>query len=103
MTSIGTLVAFSVVSIGVIILRHTEPDLPRGFKVPGYPITPILALLGCLWIIKDLRAVTLIVFVVWMAAALTWYFAYARQHSRLGRGELAGIMASSSDDQGSQS
>jgi basic amino acid/polyamine antiporter, APA family len=104
MTSIGTLVAFSVVSVGVIILRQREPELPRGFKVPGYPITPILALLGCLWIVKDLRPVTLVVFVVWMAAALTWYFAYARHHSRLGRRELAGVAASpSAGDDGSRS
>ena len=47
MTSIGTLVAFLVVSIGVMVLRRTHPDLPRGFKVPGYPVTPILAILGC--------------------------------------------------------
>ena len=59
MTSIGTLVAFLVVSIGVIILRRTAPDLPRGFKVPGYPVTPILSILGCLWIIMDLRPVTI--------------------------------------------
>ena len=42
MTSIGTLVAFLVVSIGVMVLRRTHPELPRGFKVPGYPVTPIL-------------------------------------------------------------
>ena len=43
LTSMGTLVAFTVVSIGVIILRRTQPDLPRGFSVPGYPVTPILS------------------------------------------------------------
>ena len=43
MTSVGTLVAFLVVSIGVMVLRRRQPDLPRGFKVPGYPVTPILA------------------------------------------------------------
>ena len=59
MTSIGTLVAFLVVSIGVIMLRRTAPDLPRGFKVPGYPVTPILSIAGCIWIIQDLRAVTI--------------------------------------------
>ena len=46
MTSIGTLVAFLVVSIGVMVLRRTQPDLPRGFKVPGYPVTPILSIVG---------------------------------------------------------
>jgi amino acid transporter len=51
MTSIGTLVAFTVVSIGVMILRRTAPDLPRGFKVPLYPVTPLLSIAGALWII----------------------------------------------------
>ena len=46
MVSIGTLVAFIVVSVGVIILRVREPDLPRGFKVPLYPVTPVLSVPG---------------------------------------------------------
>ena len=48
MTSIGTLVAFLVVSVGVMVLRRTAPDLPRGFKVPGYPVTPLLSIVGLL-------------------------------------------------------
>jgi amino acid transporter len=83
MTSIGTLVAFLVVSIGVMVLRRTAPDLPRGFKVPGYPITPLLSIAGCIWIIQDLRVVTIVVFVVWASVALVWYFSYGIRHSRL--------------------
>ncbi len=83
MTSIGTLVAFMVVSVGVIVLRRTAPNLPRGFKVPGYPVTPVLAIIGCLWIILDLRFVTIAVFVVWAAVAIAWYFAYGIKHSKL--------------------
>jgi amino acid transporter len=83
MTSIGTLVAFLVVSIGVIVLRRTAPDLPRGFKVPGYPVVPVLSVLGCIWIIIDLDTVTIVAFVVWVAVALIWYFAYGIRHSRL--------------------
>jgi len=86
MTSIGTLVAFLVVSIGVIVLRRTAPDLPRGFKVPGYPVTPVLSVAGCIWIIQDLRAVTIFVFVGWAAVALVWYAFYGIHHSRLERG-----------------
>ena len=86
MTSIGTLVAFLVVSVGVMVLRRTAPDLPRGFKVPLYPLTPILSIIGCAWIIKDLRPVTIYVFLVWVAVALAWYFAYGKRHSRLGAG-----------------
>jgi len=85
MTSIGTLVAFVVVSVGVMVLRQTAPDLPRGFKVPGYPVTPILSILGCLWIISDLRFVTIAVFFGWAAVALLWYFTWGIKHSALGR------------------
>ena len=87
MTSIGTLVAFLIVSVGVIVLRRRAPDLPRGFKVPGYPVTPILSILGCFWIIKDLRAVTIYVFFAWAAVALLWYFFYGRHHSVLGKAQ----------------
>ena len=83
MTSIGTLVAFLVVSIGVIVLRRTAPDLPRGFRVPGYPVTPILSILGCLWIIIGLRSITITVFVIWVAVVLAWYFSYGIRHSHL--------------------
>jgi amino acid transporter len=89
MTSIGTLVAFLIVSIGVIVLRRRSPDLPRGFKVPGYPVTPVLSIAGCIWIIQDLRAVTIFVFFAWAGVALLWYFFYGRSHARLGRAEAA--------------
>ena len=92
MTSVGTLVAFAVVSIAVIILRRREPDLPRPFKVPGYPVTPILSVLGCLWIIKDLRVPTLVIFVIWVAIVLVWYFLYGMKHSHLGRHEHVGLI-----------
>ena len=90
MTSIGTLVAFLVVSIGVMVLRQTAPDLPRGFKVPLYPVVPILSIAGCFWIIKDLRAVTIYVFLIWASAALAWYFFYGIRHSALRREVAAG-------------
>ena len=90
MTSIGTLVAFLVVSVGVMVLRRTAPDLPRGFRVPLYPLTPILSIAGCIWIIQDLRAVTIYVFFAWATVALAWYFFYGRRHSELGRLETAG-------------
>ncbi|WP_028932834.1 amino acid permease [Pseudonocardia spinosispora] len=83
MTSIGTLVAFMVVSVGVIVLRRTAPDLPRGFRVPGYPVTPILSILGCLLIIVSLRPITIVASVIWTGAALVWYFAWGIRHSAL--------------------
>jgi len=92
MTSIGTLVAFLVVSIGVIVLRYSHPDLPRGFKVPFGPVIPLLSIAGCIWIIQDLRAVTIWVFLIWVAAALVWYFFYGLRHSHLGRHEHVGLI-----------
>lgn len=83
LTSIGTLFAFLVVSIGVMVLRRREPDLPRGFTVPGYPVTPILAIIGCGWIIKDLRPITLVAFAGWTCLVLVWYFSYGMRHSHL--------------------
>jgi amino acid transporter len=85
MTSIGTLVAFLIVSIGVMVLRQRQPDLPRGFKVPLYPIVPLASIAGCIWIISDLRAVTIYVFFGWSAVALLWYFFYGRHHATLGK------------------
>jgi APA family basic amino acid/polyamine antiporter len=93
MTSIGTLVAFIVVSIAVMVLRRTAPDLPRGFKVPLFPLTPILAIAGALWIVLDLRPVTIYVFLIWVAVAMVWYFFYGRHHSHLGRHEHVGLAA----------
>jgi basic amino acid/polyamine antiporter, APA family len=83
MTSIGMLVAFVVVSIGVIVPRRTAPNLPRGFRVPGYPITPILSVIGCLWIITSLETITVLAFGAWTVAALVFYFRYGRKHSLL--------------------
>ena len=85
MTSIGTLVAFLIVSIGVMVLRRTAPDLPRGFRVPFGPVIPILSICGCIWIISDLRAITIYVFFGWSAVALVWYFFYGRHHATLGK------------------
>jgi APA family basic amino acid/polyamine antiporter len=85
MTSIGTLVAFLIVSIGVMVLRQRSPELPRGFKVPLYPLVPIGSIAGCIWIIKDLRAVTIYVFLIWSSVALTFYYFYGRHHSALNR------------------
>ncbi len=94
MTSIGTLVAFLVVSVGVIILRRREPDLERGFKVPLYPVVPILSILGCIWIITQLRPITIWVFLIWTAVFLTFYFFYGRRHSRLEHPDAGGPAAS---------
>ncbi|MGP3991840.1 APC family permease [Streptomyces sp. 3N207] len=83
LTSLGTLVAFTIVSAGVMILRHTQPDLDRGFKVPGYPLTPILSIAFCLYLIYGLRLPTFAMFGAWLAGAALLYFGYSVKHSRL--------------------
>lgn len=83
MVSIGTLTAFVVVSVGVIVLRVREPDLPRGFKVPGYPVTPVLSVLACGYILVSLHWYTWIAFSGWIAVALIFYLVWGRHHSAL--------------------
>jgi APA family basic amino acid/polyamine antiporter len=89
LTSMGTLVAFAVVSMGVLILRRTQPDLPRGFKVPLYPVVPVLSVAFCLYLIFSLPGHTFLLFAIWLAVALVIYFTYSIRNSRLapGRGE----------------
>jgi APA family basic amino acid/polyamine antiporter len=84
--NIGTLAAFSMVSIAVLILRRTHPDLPRAFRCPGVPVVPVLAVAACLFLMLNLQAVTWIAFVAWLAIGLAIYFCYSRWHSKLGRG-----------------
>lgn len=82
-TSIGTLGAFAVVNIGVIVLRRKYPDLPRGFTTPLFPLFPILGLILIAVIIAGLDPVTWLVFALWMAVGFAIYFAYSRRHSLL--------------------
>lgn len=83
LVSVGTLVAFMVVSAGVIFLRRREPDLPRAFKVPGYPVTPILAILSCGYVLSTLHWTTYVWFLAWAAVAVTYYLVSGRKRSRL--------------------
>jgi basic amino acid/polyamine antiporter, APA family len=90
LTSIGTLAAFTVVSAAVIILRRTEPDLPRGFRVPLYPFVPLASIAFCIVVIVGLPRITFVVFAVWVAAMLVFYFSYGIKHSRLERAGAPG-------------
>ncbi|MFC9294990.1 APC family permease [Streptomyces sp. NPDC057011] len=83
LTSMGTLAAFTVVSLGVLILRRTAPDLDRGFRVPGHPVVPLLALLACGYLISQLPLDTYLLFGGWLAMALAVYIIYSRSNSRL--------------------
>lgn len=93
LVSIGTLIAFMVVSVGVVILRRTRPDLPRGFKVPGYPVTPVLAVLACIYILSGLHWYTYAWFLLWLSVVLAFYFLWGRKHSLLQRAVEADLVA----------
>jgi APA family basic amino acid/polyamine antiporter len=81
--NIGTLFAFLLVNIGVILLRRTKPDLDRGFRVPFVPVVPIVGALLCVYLMTRLDAQTWLRFGAWLAIGLAIYFAYGRRHSRL--------------------
>lgn len=85
MTNIGTLFAFILVSLGVIALRIREPNANRPFRVPLYPVTPILSALACLALVLGLEASNWIRLFVWLALGLVVYFAYGYRHSVLRR------------------
>ncbi|GAA2791056.1 amino acid permease [Kitasatospora paracochleata] len=91
LVNIGTLFAFIVVSIGVVILRRTRPDLPRSFRCPWVPVLPILSVLACLWLMLNLPVQTWWRFLVWLVVGLVVYFLYGRGHSRLGRDADGGV------------
>lgn len=83
LTNIGTLFAFAVVSLGIIVLRKNNPDLKRGFRVPLVPLIPILSALGCVYLMTRLAALTWITFFAWLIIGLIIYFAYGRHYSHL--------------------
>ncbi|MET9558283.1 amino acid permease [Streptomyces sp. NPDC006645] len=85
LVNIGTLFAFVVVAIGVVILRRTRPDLPRSFRAPLVPWLPAVSVMASLWLMLNLPAETWLRFAIWMAIGVVVYFAYGRANSRLGK------------------
>ena len=83
MTSIGTLFAFILVCISVIVLRKTEPDLKREFKTPFVPLVPILGVIVCLAMIYGLGWTNWLRLGVWLAIGLVIYFVYSKKNSKL--------------------
>lgn len=81
--NIGTLFAFILVSIGVIVLRHTQPQVERKFKTPLVPFTPLVTVGFCFYLMYSLPTVTWFRFVAWLAVGLAIYFAYGVHHSKL--------------------
>jgi APA family basic amino acid/polyamine antiporter len=87
LVSIGTLLAFVIVSAGIIVLRYRRPDLPRPFRTPLVPVVPGLAIAICGYMMWSLPRDTWLRLVIWMAIGLLIYFMYGRHHSRLNRAE----------------
>jgi APA family basic amino acid/polyamine antiporter len=81
--NIGTLFAFVVVSIGVIVLRKTRPEVERRFRTPGVPVTPLIAVAFCFYLMYSLPGVTWIWFGIWLLVGLLIYFLYGVRHSKL--------------------
>ncbi|AMR76696.1 amino acid permease [Cupriavidus nantongensis] len=81
--NIGTLAAFTLISVAVLVLRKTRPELPRAFRCPGVPVVPLLSIGFCLFLMAHLQALTWVAFLVWLALGLVIYFAYARRNAVL--------------------
>jgi basic amino acid/polyamine antiporter, APA family len=83
LTNIGTLFAFILVSAGVIFLRRSDPDRRRPFRVPWVPLTPLISIVACFYLMLQLPVVTWIRFGIWLVIGLVLYFAYGYRHSAL--------------------
>jgi len=85
LVNIGTLSAFIVICLAIIVLRRARPDAPRGFRTPFVPFTPLIGVAFSLWLLSKLPAIAWERFLVWLALGLTIYALYGRRHSALGR------------------
>jgi basic amino acid/polyamine antiporter, APA family len=89
MVSIGTLLAFAIVCVGVLVLRYKQPDLDRPFRVPGMPVVPILGALFCFWLMISLPAITWLRLAIWLVIGLAIYFLYGANAAQ--RARAAGL------------
>ncbi len=83
LTNIGTLFAFALVAGGVLVLHYKEPARPRPFRTPWMPVTPLLAIGSCVYLMVQLPRLTWMRFFAWLAIGLVLYFAYGYRHSKL--------------------
>ncbi|MGB7917886.1 MAG: amino acid permease C-terminal domain-containing protein, partial [Rhodomicrobium sp.] len=85
MTSIGTLLAFIIVCVGVMVLRKTHPGLERGYRVPAVPLVPLAGIVVCLAMMVSLDIATWIRLVGWLLVGMVIYFGYSRTNARIAR------------------
>jgi len=90
LVSIGTLLAFVIVSAGVLVLRYRSPNLHRPFRTPLVPLVPILSILICGYMMSGLPGDTWLRLLIWLALGLAVYFLYGKQHSRVQAAERDG-------------
>lgn len=83
LVSIGTLSAFAIIAIGVIVLRKKQPNLPRKFRCPWVPLLPIISTIFCVFLMLQLAALTWYCFMLWLIIGVVIYFTYSRSHSEL--------------------
>jgi APA family basic amino acid/polyamine antiporter len=86
LVNIGTLMAFVIVSLGIVLLRRTRPDLPRPFRMPLVPFLPILSAVVSLLLMAGLPRATWERLIIWLALGVVFYFLYGYRHSRLRHG-----------------
>jgi APA family basic amino acid/polyamine antiporter len=89
LTNIGTLFAFALVSLGVVVLRLRQPEAPRPFRVPWSPFLPLASVVSCLGLAAGLPIVTWLRFFAWLALGALIYFFYGRTHSALRKASVA--------------
>ena len=85
LTNIGTLFAFVLVALGIVVLRRREPDRPRPFRTPWVPVLPLVSAAFCLYLMVNLPLLTWVRFGLWMAIGVAFYFLYGVRHSRVRR------------------
>ncbi len=81
LVSLGTLLAFAIVCFSVLYLRYMRPEMPRVFKVPFFPVTPILGIISCVWLMWGIENMMILLFKYYIPAGLLIYFFYSRKHS----------------------
>lgn len=87
LSNIGTLFAFVLVAVGVLVLRYKDPERPRGFRCPGGPVIPVLSIVCCILLMAGLPLLTWIRFFLWLAVGLAVYFFYSRHRTEFAPGK----------------